>query len=102
MEHTEGRRQRGGQRAGAERSHHHNHRGHRSQEEVLVHNLVRIAVGENFRSGEDKGGITIANLIRHVLCAIWFLKDEASRGVEGKLERRGWWSVLTKKIEDYK
>lgn len=91
----------------AERSRRHNHRdhrGHRSQEEVLVRNLVRvrIAAGEDLRLGKDKGEITITNLIRHALCAIWFLGDEASRCAEGELERRGWWSVLTKKMEDYK
>ena len=79
----------------------HNHRGHHNQEEVLVRNLVRIATGENFRLGRDKGEIRIANLIRHVLRVIWFLKGEARRSVEGELKRGGWWSVLTK-IEDYK
>ena len=69
----------------AEQIHHHNHRGHRnhrdyhnhrdrhSQEGVLVRSLVRIAVKEDVKLGNDEGEIRIANLVRHV----WFLKGEA-------------------------
>ena len=81
----------------AERIHRRSHRDRRNHRhnwgEVLVRNLVRIAMEGSVGLGKDEGEIRIANLVSHICVRFSFLKDWAKRGVEGESSRGGWWSV---------